>query len=193
MIDALKGPKNFNLRRYAIGKLAHDIDTAFCQHFKTERVYYYLESCTQRRHYSDGKREVCACGTHRIIWHGEGLIGFIHRAQNLCHKEQNAPVLFVTTHKTKNPIVCHRHVIKSLAEQNNNNYDLLWSMQSKGIWYNNPSYLATRSVIAELSAAINQAEQALNTVEYWIGDVASNGNMICCDPMFGYLWQELHR
>lgn len=193
MIPDLKGPKNFDLRRYAIGKLAQDINSAFCDHFNSDRVFYFLESCKARRALQDG-REVCACGTHRLVWHGDGLVGFINGAINLSLKQQNAPVLFVTPLDSKNKINAVRYELALLRDKVNDAYEMARQYSKhEGSAYKYKVYCRLYDAYQRLETKEKEIENKLNSLEYWIGDVSSDGQMICCDPMWGYLWNELRR
>jgi hypothetical protein len=203
MIESLKGPKHFDLRLYAIGKLAHEIESAFCAHFGTERVYYYFESCQTHRTLVDSaptrlkphNKEVCACHHHRLVWCGAGILRFIHTLQKYSRKYHDAPTLFVTD-------LDHKGGIEHLRTE----YDRLWklediaytAMANYAIYetsklYRNEYYQRLYAEKQRLYNLCDVAEKELNKHEYWIGDASSDGHMICCDTLFYHLWNELRK
>jgi hypothetical protein len=192
VIKELEGPKNFDLRRYAIGKLAQEINTKLCAHFHSERIYYFLESCKARKTLFNGK-EVCVCVTHRIIWHGIGIIGFINRAISLSIKEKNAPVLFVTPLNSKNKIQQLRDVHSSSWQEEDRAYNAMRDYAVYEKAYDIIHYQRLHEEYKRRYDLCEQAEQDLCKAEYWLGDVSSDGYMICCDPLWGYLWDELRK
>lgn len=197
MLEDLNMPKNFDLKIYAMGKLARDVEAAFSKYFNNQPVYYYFESCRQHRPIrpatdlvimKTSEAEVCACKNHRLIWCGRGLSHFIRTAQRYVSKYMDAPVLFVTNQPVKGHIEYARLV-----------YDRLWiaedfayqAMRNYAVYEGSYSIAHYQDLHAAYRKIYDQAEQAritMSKMEYWIGDAASDGPMIACDPMFGYLW-----
>lgn len=201
MIKSLKAPKNFDLRTYAIGKLAHEVNQKFCEYFKVPKVSYYFESCrTHRVVLANGStaptrrnpdnKEVCACERHRLIWSGTGILRYIRLSQAYVRRYNDAPVLFVTPFRTKGKI-----------EELRAEYDRAYKLEDDAYWmcaryaggdtYDPKVYRALYDIKQKRYFETEVVMQELNRVEYWIGDVSSDGHMMCGDDMWCILWHEV--
>lgn len=173
MLEELKLPKHFDERIYLITKFAQDIHTAFKRHFNSSTINYYFESCKVHRSLVDGN-EVCACGTHRIVWVGPSILQLIHKTQKLSIEKNNAPVLYATPLRTKGAVQELRSQYLALLDE-----DMFGSIR-----YDEKGHSITYKELCDVEAEINK-------IEYWIGDVSSNGYMICGDAAFVYLWNKI--
>lgn len=169
MIKALEGPKHFDLRLYGLQKLAHEIEAAFKAHLHTDAVYYYFASCPYRH-----KSESCGMQKHRLIWHGPGLIGFIRNTQKISLREGNAPVLYATSAMKKGTVQSLYDELDRLIDE-----DIFGEIR-----YNAAGHSVTYKEICDI-------EERLEEIMYWIGDVDRKAQMMCCDRLFGILWDEL--
>lgn len=207
MIKELVGPKKFDFRVYAIGKLAHDVQQAFCNHFKVSKVYYYFESCRVHRpiklndlaNKDKGDATVCACGTHRIIWCGPGILNLINTAYRYCKKYNDAPTLFCTPHTNRGAVQADRDLYKYWWNKEDEAYEAMRNCaigERLEYEYQKARYDPYQVLYKRYREIYDKTEEVrleIMSREYWIGDVMSNGRLACCDPMFGYLWDEVTR